>query len=418
VTEVDAWSARRPAARGTLAQDVLARALLTSIATVWLTVPGVVVLGGYLPDLPTVGSFGFFLTTDLPAVGLLALPPIGLVGLALRLGGGKFAKVLFSAALIVLGGAGVAGGALWTTANANGATYSPIRQITAAPAFGGLSERIVFATVDGVDLHADLWPAAHNPEVEPAPAPAFVFVHGGGFVGGELGSRRWLFRAVADAGFNVMDDEYRHAPPPRWTHAPGDVLCALAWVREHGPDLGIDIHRVVLAGDSAGASLALTAGYFAGLDPGGVPAHIRSSCFGAPVVPSGIVAIEPAADLEGIWRDRTIQDGPDGTTFPEAYIGGTPAEYPDRYAIDSPWDRMRPDIPPTLIITGANDHLVRLPRVQSIADGLAEVHAPYRLIVIPFADHGLDGLPSSAGSQLLEVLLPRFVADPRAVIRE
>jgi acetyl esterase/lipase len=399
------------------AGNMVARALLTASALIIAVFPGVVVLGGYLPDLPTIGRFGVYLTTDLLAViaaSIFALVP---VLIALRMGGGRYTRLLGALVLAILGGTLVAGGALAVTASTNGATFDPFRQVVAGPTdVGNPAQRLDIATADGTVLHADLWSGTHAQGLDAGLAPALVFVHGGGFVGGELGMRPWLYRAVNDAGFSVLDIEYRLAPPPRWRDAPGDVLCALAWVREHGTSLGIDIERVVIAGDSAGGSLALVAGYIAGRDPGTVPMGITSSCGGAPVVPAGIVAIEPAADLEGIWQDRTISDG-DGSTFPEAYIGGTPSQFPERYDAASPFSLINEDVPPTLIVSGANDHLVRQVRVQSIVDALQQAGAHYPYIVIPFADHGLDGSPNSAGSQLLEGLLPAFVADPAAVIR-
>ena len=35
---------------------------------------------------------------------------------------------------------------------------------------------------------------------------------------------------------------------------------------------------------------------------------------------------------------------------------GTPAEFPDRYALASPIRFVGPDLPPTYLLTGANDH--------------------------------------------------------------
>ena len=106
--------------------------------------------------------------------------------------------------------------------------------------------------------------------------------------------------------------------------------------------------------------------------------------------------------------DRTIDDG--SSTYPEAYIGGPPGLYPDRYVAASPFDYMRPGLPPTLIVAGANDHLVRLVRVQSIVDALRAVGAPVTFIVVPFGDHGIDADPNGFGAQLLESVVPAFMA--------
>jgi acetyl esterase/lipase len=156
-------------------------------------------------------------------------------------------------------------------------------------------------------------------------------------------------------------------------------------------------------GESAGGSLALVAGYAAGANT------IEPSCAGSPVEPAGVIAIAPAADLAGIWADRTLWFG--DRPFPEAYIGGPPSEYPDRYAAASPFDLIRPGLPPTLIVTGANDHLVLPIRVTSLADRLTAGGADTTLIVVPFADHGFDGPSNGFGAQLLEVVVPNFLDD-------
>lgn len=292
------------------AQNVLPRAVLTSTAIVVAAFPGAVVVGGYLPDLPTIGRFGVYLTTDLPAVVLIILAALALALAALSMGGGRFTKLLVGAIGVVLAGSLLAGGRLWLVANDNGAAYSPFRQLGVPPDSRAPDQRLVFASGDGTELHADVWShfrAAGS--TGSAPGPALVFIHGGAFVAGELGSRAWLFQSLADAGYPVIDIEYRLAPRPRWHDAPADVLCALAWVHGQAEVLGIDPARVVAMGDSAGASLALVAGYAAGTN------RIAPSCPGRPVIPAGVIAIEPAADLEGIWQDGTISDGQ--TTFPQ-----------------------------------------------------------------------------------------------------
>jgi len=388
-----------------LSRNVVVRAVIASVALVAAAFPGAVVLGGYVPSIETIGRFGVYLTTDIPWVILVAAAAMVLVGIALALGGGVFTKLLALLLGVVLGGSLLAAVQLSAVATANGASFSLLEQLERPAAVRAPDRRVVFATVEGIPLSADLWlPPESAPEAPATGRAALVFVHGGAFIAGDLGTRPWLYQLLADAGHPVLDIQYRLAPPPRWNQAPADVLCALAWVGGHATELGVDPKRVVLMGDSSGGSLALVAGYAAGTG------RIAPSCGGTPVVPSGIVAVEPAADLEGLWQDRSIDDG--SPTYPEAYIGGPPSEYPDRYAAASPFDYIRSGLPPTLIVTGANDHLVGLPRVQSIVDALQAAGAPVRFIVVPFGDHGVDGAPNGFGAQLLRRLVPNFVDSP------
>lgn len=89
------------------------------------------------------------------------------------------------------------------------------------------------------------------------PKPVIVFAHGGGFVFCDLDSHDEFCRAMTNAvGAVVVSVDYRLAPEHPAPAAALDVHAALSWVRAHAGDLGVDLTRVVVAGDSAGGNLA------------------------------------------------------------------------------------------------------------------------------------------------------------------
>lgn len=92
-------------------------------------------------------------------------------------------------------------------------------------------------------------------------------------------------------------------------------------------------------------------------------------------------------------------------------MGGTPSELPDRYTMASPFRLIRAGLPPTLLITGETDHLVLRPRVTSILDALKSAGSEVRLLIVPFAEHGFDGLPNAFGAQVEESIVPAFVSE-------
>lgn len=67
------------------------------------------------------------------------------------------------------------------------------------------------------------------------------------------------------------------------------------------------------------------------------------------------------------------------TPFPEIYVGGTPSEFPDRYAAASVGRLIRPGLPDTLLITGANDSLVRVERIRAFETHLRAAGTDLRL---------------------------------------
>jgi acetyl esterase/lipase len=384
-------------------RNTFLRALLGAVSVIVLIPAWVAVAGAYLPRVQTIGAFGSVMNTGLPWVLAAAGISTACAGIAFVLGGRKV-LVLFVVALASLVGAGYIGVRYASVASAHGASYDIIRSIDGLPPLPEPDRELVFATIDGEDLRAGLWFPEIATSGGTASLPAVVYVHGGAFIGGTVGTRPLLMDAIRDAGIVAIDVEYRLAPPPRWDQAVPDVLCALAWLTT-APELSVvDLEKVVLVGESAGGSLALVAGFAAGTD--GIP----SSCpdLGAPIVPAGIVALAPAADLAGIWEDATIF-GYDGRRFPEAYIGGSPEDFPERYEAASPFRLLRPGLPPTLLVAAETDRMVLLHRVASIADRIRDAGSDAELIVAPFTGHGFDGEPNSFGQQLTEAIVPAFV---------
>ena len=384
---------------------VALRALLTSTALVILAFPSLIIAGAFLPHAAAVSRLGALLDVGLAWILVAVVVATGMVGVAVWLGGRRFTLLLLLPALVVTSGTGIVAYRYWSFAQANGAYFDNARGLAERPSDPPADATFTYPTSDpAISLHAELWrsPAgARNPGSHPR--AAVVYVHGGAFVGGGLHMRPQLFAALAAAGYPVLDIEYRLAPPPRWVDAPGDVLCGLAFLRTIADDEGIDPNRVVVMGDSAGGSLALLATYAAGTD------MLASSCAGDPIVPAAVVGIAPAADLAGIWQDNTISGA--GLRFPEAYIGGSPAAFPDRYAAASPFRMIRAGLPPTLLIAGENDHLVLHPRVTAIADALRAASDDVRLLIVPFAEHGFDGLPNGFGAQTELSIVSAFVAE-------
>lgn len=99
----------------------------------------------------------------------------------------------------------------------------------------------------------DLWKAPGN-----GPSPLVVFIHGGGFVGGDKShlSAAALKKALA-GGAHVMSINYRYL-----SHAPiQDILrdCARAiqFIRLHAKEYGVDPRRIACFGSSAGAGASL-----------------------------------------------------------------------------------------------------------------------------------------------------------------
>lgn len=160
-----------------------------------------------------------------------------------------------------------------------------------------------------LDVHSAHQPGAVPPGMTTG-SPVLIFVHGGGFVGGDkhipgspyydhIGA--WAVRH-AMVGVTMT---YRLAPQHQWPAGAQDVGQAVAWVAQNIGEHGGDPARVVLAGHSAGATHV--ACYLAG--QAGAPAQVAAGAL-----------------LSGIYE--LSADDQDAT--PAAYFGADSSQYPLR----------------------------------------------------------------------------------------
>ncbi len=103
------------------------------------------------------------------------------------------------------------------------------------------------------------------------PFPILVYLHGGGWVTGDLDTEDSNCRHLANlVPCLVVSVDYRLAPEHKFPAAPEDCYAATQWVAEHGAELNGDPSRIAIAGLSAGANLTAVVAQMA-RDRGGPP---------------------------------------------------------------------------------------------------------------------------------------------------
>jgi acetyl esterase/lipase len=86
-----------------------------------------------------------------------------------------------------------------------------------------------------------------------------VTVHGGGFSAGDRRDLAEYFGPILDQrsrGFAVVNVAYRTGVAGAFPASVDDVAAAVRWVHDHGPDAGLNTSTVLVAGHSAGATIA------------------------------------------------------------------------------------------------------------------------------------------------------------------
>lgn len=138
---------------------------------------------------------------------------------------------------------------------------------------------------------------------DPSPDAAIVYFHGGGFVAGSPASHRgvtaWLAKLT---GMRVLSGRYRLAPEHPFPAQRDDAVAACAALAATGAD------RLILAGDSAGACVALWA--LQGLDP-----EMRARVAGLALLYGGFGGIAGGS----IARHGTAENGLDAETLAIMY---------------------------------------------------------------------------------------------------
>ena len=181
------------------------------------------------------------------------------------------------------------------------------------------------------------------------PFPLTLFLHGGGFVIGDLDSHDRQCREIAvEAGCMVLSVHYRLSPEHRFPAAPEDAVAAMRWAAAHYEDLGVDSARVAVCGDSAGGNLSAVVAQAARDD--GVPLVAQVLVY--PAVDARDPAPYPSREENAagpILMEETMR------YFMEHYLGGTDADPLDPRL--SPLHGNLEGLAPALVITAQYDPL-------------------------------------------------------------
>ena len=97
----------------------------------------------------------------------------------------------------------------------------------------------------------------YRPAGSEGPRPCIIYMHGGGFMVGDLDSSdsiAWGF--AQQTGAVVVSVDYRLTPEHPYPAAFNDCYGVLSWFAKNPGEVAIDADRIAVAGDSAGGNLA------------------------------------------------------------------------------------------------------------------------------------------------------------------
>ena len=270
---------------------------------------------------------------------------------------------------------------------------------TPAPRFTGTT--VTYCTVGGVALTMNIW----LPQTGPAPHPAAVFVHGGGWEKGNAGPVNRLSpveSGLVGQGLVVASVNYRLGPQYVWPAQIEDVKCAIRYLRAKATSYGIDSTRIGVWGSSAGGHLVSmlgTAGPSAGYDVG---QYLDQSS-----------AVQAVVDEWGPADLAAAGWGSAASQVITQVFGAAPRQPSAALRAASPVTYVAADDPPYLIIQGAADSTVPASQSQELAAALHSAGVPETLVMVQNAGHGLTptgGIPTPSLSQVNQMIVDFFVS--------
>jgi acetyl esterase/lipase len=353
--------------------------------------------------MPLLGLIGTILESFLSLhIFILGVIGVLLASAAWQLGSRRGAAVAATLAALAAIGALIPLLSLSRTARRYAApiSWSDHFRITAPGDAARPDATVRFATIDGKDLYADIYLPATPVG---GTSPPVLMMHPGGYVRGERSMGADWDRWLAERGYTVFDVDYRLAPPVTWKLAVEDAACAAAWIAANANTYHVDPDRMLAAGQSAGAGLALQLAY--GLGEG----MVQSSCGGTAPQPKVVFAIYPPDDFALGWHKDTKLGPITARKLLTAYLGGSPEEFPERYRAVSATLHVRAGLPPIFIATGDNDHLVPYEGHVEFVRKLDTARVPNELVTIPYADHGFDVAWGGIGGQITRHAAAEFL---------
>ena len=235
---------------------------------------------------------------------------------------------------------------------------------------------IEFGASGDVKLALDL---AH-PEKLDKPAPCIVFIHGGGWRGGNRKAHSQHICDFAAKGYVVASVQYRLSDVAIWPAQVEDVKCAIRYLRANADKHKLNPDKIGAVGFSAGAHLSMLLGTMDkkdGLEGTGGHADQSSKV-------NAVVAFFGPTDLSAEFPSKPL----DVPTLIDQLLGSKPADKPDAAKAASPITYVDKGDAPTLIYHGSKDRLVPHTQAYAMADAMSKAGMPGRVEILVGADHG------------------------------
>jgi acetyl esterase/lipase len=256
---------------------------------------------------------------------------------------------------------------------------------------------IEYARAAGRHLRLDVTvPSAPVPAGR-ARRPALMQIHGGGWVMGDKREQGLpLLNHMAAQGWVGFNVNYRLSPAAAFPDHLVDLKRALAWIKDHADDYGVDPDFVCVTGGSAGGHLTALMGLTAN-DPVFQPGFEDADTTVAAAVP--FYGIYDFTDAGAFGQDPELFRRFLEPVVMHAFL----ADEPERFEQASPIHHLREDAPPFLVVHGDRDTLAPVADARTFVERLRRVSAaPVLYAEMAGAQHAFEVFPSLRTAHVIE----------------
>jgi acetyl esterase/lipase len=214
--------------------------------------------------------------------------------------------------------------------------------------------------------------------------PAILQIHGGGWVIGDKRQQaKPLLHRLASNGWVCFNANYRLSPGATWPEHLIDCKRALAWIREHAAEYGVDPSFVAVTGGSAGGHLSALMGLTVD-DKTLQPGFEDADC-----------SVQAAVPFYGIYdfTNRLATQPPEMRKFmlEPMVMKAFYEDEPEKFQAASPVDRVHAGAPPFFVVHGDKDTLAPVEDARYFVEQLASVsHDVVFYAEIPGAQHAFE----------------------------
>ena len=237
---------------------------------------------------------------------------------------------------------------------------------------------IPYAATDNPRQRLDLF--LPKEAADEGPLPLVVFVHGGGWQGGDKRAGTMLLPLVQSGEYAVASVGYRLTGEAIWPAQIHDCKAALRWLRANAASRGIDPDRIGVAGASAGGHLVCLLGTTAGTADleGSIGEHdaedTRVRCVVNQFGPTDFTDIAGAHDAAKGMLAKLL--------------GGRPQEVPEVARAASPIAHVTAGDAPVLCIHGTDDQLVPYDQSTKLDRACEQAGVECLLLTVEGGGHG------------------------------